>query len=77
MQIVFSGKIRKKIHIISLSSADFAQREIKVKGGREVGRFLFHLFLNSRVERKTVVTQTYFLNACLGATLTPLYTMQI
>ena len=27
---------------------------------------------SSRVERKTVVTQTYFWNPCLGATLTPL-----
>ena len=27
---------------------------------------------DSRVERKTIVTQTYFWNPCLGATWTPL-----
>ena len=30
------------------------------------------LYFKSRVERKTMVTQTYFWNPCLGATWTPL-----
>ena len=31
-----------------------------------------YIFYKSRVERKTIVTQTYFWNPCLGATWTPL-----
>ena len=36
--------------------------------------FVFNIPFNiiSRVERKTIVTQTYFWNPCLGATWTPL-----
>ena len=39
---------------------------------REVGRIRYFTSYISRVERKTMVTQTYFWNPCLGATWTPL-----
>ena len=32
----------------------------------------YEICSKSRVERKTMVTRTYFLNPCLGATWTPL-----
>ena len=70
-QILFSGKTKE--NIIYLSSAELVQSLVKVKVQVIQKKKNQNVFCySSRVERKTIVTQTYFWNPCLGATWTPL-----